>query len=416
VVVPTSSGGGGGGGGGDGGGDGSDSNPFDEIEAEDEFQDASAFHDMGAVLSSSESPLPDTAATEEPNAGLDGDGLGGLGGGDGGGDDDDGTSRCDVCGENGFSKPSQRFCGECGAPRGASVVLSKETAEPAAMPTPTSARPSSGGAAAAAAAAEEEAIPASDAAVASSTPGSDTAPAKCEEPAAPTTAQQATESHLQRSSTAPEDASMASSTSSTLSAFDLPYGGDIQQAMRNQDRAAIRAIQAYQKQERKAKAAEEAGRVEMKVAPALWSRFLDPLTGDLMADPVSLEDGRTYDRPSIEREFERQRAQMEQPAAQCGENDEPAGEGNGGSRAAAAENNGNDHNDGTSCGAAATARVQLTCPVSNRPTEGMMMPNRLIFDMIEDAVHRNATRATPEEIEDWHKRVREKEGYRFESL
>ena len=31
------------------------------------------------------------------------------------------------------------------------------------------------------------------------------------------------------------------------------------------------------------------------------------------------------------------------------------------------------------------------------------MPNRLIFDMIEDAVHRNATRATPEEIEDWHK-------------
>ena len=89
---------------------------------------------------------------------------------------------------------------------------------------------------------------------------------------------------------------MASSTSSTLSAFDLPYGGDIQQAMRNQDRAAIRAIQAYQKQERKAKAAEEAGRVEMKVAPALWSRFLDPLTGDLMADPVSLEDGRTYDR------------------------------------------------------------------------------------------------------------------------
>lgn len=150
---------------------------------------------------------------------------------------------------------------------------------------------------------------------------------------------------------------MASSTSSTLSAFDLPYGGDIQQAMRNQDRAAIRAIQAYQKQERKAKAAEEAGRVEMKVAPALWSRFLDPLTGDLMADPVSLEDGRTYDRPSIEREFERQRAQMEQPAAQCGENDEPAGEGNGGSRAAAAENNGNDHNDGTSCGAAATARA-----------------------------------------------------------
>ena len=63
--------------------------------------------------------------------------------------------------------------------------------------------------------------------------------------------------------------------------------------------------------------------------------------------------------------------------------------------------------DGTTCCGAASVRVRLTSPMTNQPVEGIMTPNRIIEAQIVDMIEKGTSRATPEELEEWH-RQREK--------
>lgn len=119
--------------------------------------------------------------------------------------------------------------------------------------------------------------------------------------------------------------------------------------------------------------------------------FVDPMTLEVMADPVTCDDGNTYERSGIEKWF-RERVQAEEQRRDEAEHRD------GGERT--------ESNDDTCCGA--RAPIQLTSPMTGETVSARLVPNRALERQIVRMVERNALGMKPEEIEDWKKRRDEK--------
>ena len=129
--------------------------------------------------------------------------------------------------------------------------------------------------------------------------------------------------------------------------------------------------------------------------------FEDPLTMEIMADPVTCDDGNTYERKVIERVFQdRIRAEQErQDAEERRAREERTGTGHN-------NNNDDDDDDAVCCGA--RPPIQLTSPISGAVVSGRLVPNRFIERQIVRLVEQNALGMNEQEVNDWKERREEK--------
>lgn len=123
--------------------------------------------------------------------------------------------------------------------------------------------------------------------------------------------------------------------------------------------------------------------------------FQCAITFDIMADPVVCSDGKTYDRPNIERHFEAREAQEEARIAEeefCtrGEFRAPS-----------------QQHEATCCGANRPP-IQLTSPITGESVDGVLTPSHQIEQQIVRLIESNAFMLTDEELDDWRERRAEK--------
>ncbi|KAL7579566.1 hypothetical protein ACA910_007935 [Epithemia clementina (nom. ined.)] len=116
--------------------------------------------------------------------------------------------------------------------------------------------------------------------------------------------------------------------------------------------------------------------------------FEDPITYQIMADPVTCEDGHTYDRPVIHRCFrERVLAEEERQKKQS-------------------ENNSTNVDD-TSCGGV-VGPIALISPVTGSVVSGSLVPNHILEQQIVRLMEHNLFNLNSDDIADWEERRREK--------
>jgi hypothetical protein len=115
--------------------------------------------------------------------------------------------------------------------------------------------------------------------------------------------------------------------------------------------------------------------------------FRDPLTFEVMADPVNCEDGYTYDRSSLERHFQLQ-LELEDERLE-----EEARKARGENILATRED---------ACGA--RPPIELTSPFSGEILSGNLVPNRTLERQIERLVQENRLAMSEEDLADWHDR------------
>lgn len=117
------------------------------------------------------------------------------------------------------------------------------------------------------------------------------------------------------------------------------------------------------------------------------SDYEDPITYQIMADPVTSFDGHTYDRFVIERCFQ-DRIQAEKEREQRGNTD----------------------NSGTAavCCGRKQQPLELLSPMTNEIVSDVLVPNLILEKQIVRLMEANAFQLSREEIEDWEERRRQK--------
>ena len=133
--------------------------------------------------------------------------------------------------------------------------------------------------------------------------------------------------------------------------------------------------------------------------------YLDPITFELMADPVNCDDGNTYDRPVIERimndriqaEEARQKEEEKKRRAKSGQEAGERQESSAATTTAARAD----------CGGARPP-IQLTSPLTGAPIQGLLLPNRTLENQIVRLVDIQALDLSDTELQDWKRRRAEK--------
>jgi len=122
------------------------------------------------------------------------------------------------------------------------------------------------------------------------------------------------------------------------------------------------------------------------------SDFEDPITYQIMADPVSCSDGHTYDREVIEKCFQ-DRIQAEQERQERERRRQEGGE----------EESSNTQADATCCRGREDP-IELLSPISNQVVSGVLVPNLMVEKQICRMMEQNVFQLLPQELDDWKKR------------